>query len=282
VARGPSAGTAPLRRTLNHREHAVEAAKDGVKKIPMRHAVRLNIALNAVLMAATAVIIAPSYASQAHSSLIGGFFGGLFISVVLRTPGAFFEWYLARRSRPRRIYITHIITGLFTALVVLANHYPTGIDAVASGVGIYLLSSSVFLGFVALTTFVISLSRRRDHGAKLAQPGNRSTHPPGPAHAPTEEESGQEGQVSISVPTVGASDAADAPPSKESHVASHPEATSTTALANRAGLVLGIVTGIASLVQGYDAHDVYKTVVALAAGGIGLVVIYLPALWQRR
>jgi len=81
---------------------------------------------------------------------------------------------------------------------------------------------------------------------------------------------------------VADADHADAPPSKESHDASHTEETSTIALANRAGLVLGIVTGIASLVQGYDAHDVYKTVVALAAGSIGLVVIYLPTLWHRR
>jgi len=248
----------------------------------MQHAVRLNIMLNAVLVAATSAIIAPSFASQEHSSLLGGFFGGLLISLVLRTPGAYFEWYLARRKRHRRIYITHAVTGLFTALVVLSNRYPTGTDAVASAVGIYLFSSSVFLGVVALTTFVISLSHRGDHGARLTQSKKSSTHPPGPAHAPTEAESGQEGQVSIGVPTVAASGAADAPPSKESHDASHTEATSTIALANRAGLVLGIVTGIASLVQGFDAHDVYKTLVALAAGGIGLVVIYLLTLWQRR
>jgi hypothetical protein len=257
-------------------------AKDGVKKIPMQHAVRLNITLNAVLVAATSIIIAPSFASQEHSSLLGGFFGGLLISSVLRIPGAYFEWYLARRNRYRLIYITHLITGLFTAMVVLSNHYSTGTDAVASAVGIYLFSSSIFLGVLALTTFVISLSRRRDHGARLTQPGNSITHPPGPAHAPAETESGQEGQVSISVPPVEASGAADAPPSKESRDASRTEATSTTALANRAGLVLGIVTGIASLVQGYDAHDVYKTLVALAAGGIGLAVIYLLTLRQRR
>ena len=248
----------------------------------MHHAVRLNITLNAVLVTATSIIIAPSFASQEHISLAGGFLSGLLISSVLRTPGAYFEWYLSRRTRHRRTYITHLITGLFTAMVVLSNNYPTGTDAVASAVGIYLFSSSIFLGVVALTTFVISLWRRRDHGAKLARPKNSSTHPPIPAHVRTETESGQDRQVSISVPSVAGSGATDAPPSKESRDASHTEATSKTALANRAALVLGIVTGIASLVQGYDAHDVYKTVVALAAGSIGLVVIYLPTLWHRR
>ncbi len=260
-----------------------ERAKDGAKKIPMQHVVRLNITLNAVLVVATSIIIAPSFASQEHSSLLGGFFSSLPISSILRTPGVYFEWYLARRSRHRRIYITHLITGLFTAMVVLSYHYSTGADAVASAVGIYLFSSSVFLGVVALTTFIISLSRRRDHGAKLIQPGNSSTHAPGPAHVPAEAESGQsDGRVSISVPTVSGSGVADAPPSKEPRDASRSEATSAIALANRAGLVLGIVTGIASLVQGYDAHDVYKTLVALTAGGIGVAVIYLPTLRQRR
>jgi hypothetical protein len=282
AARGGSAETGPVRRTLIVESTQSKRPKDGVKKIPMQHALRLNIALNAVLVTATSVIIAPSYAAQEHGSLVAGFFGGLLISAVLRTPGAYFEWYLARRTRQRRIYITHIITGLFTAFVVLSNHYTTGTDAVASAVGIYLFSSSIFLGLVALTTFVISLSRKRDHGAKLTHSGNRPTHPPGPAQAPAEAESGQERQVSLNVPTVAASGAANAPPSKESHDTSHTETKSTIALANRAALVLGIVTGIASLVQGYDAHDAYKTVVALAAGGIGLVVIYLPTLWQRR
>jgi hypothetical protein len=38
---------------------------------------------------------------------------------------------------------------------------------------------------------------------------------------------------------------------------------------------LGIVTGLASLVQGLDGENLYKTIVALAVGGIGLAAIYL-------
>jgi hypothetical protein len=254
-----------------------------MKKIPMQQSARLNIALNAVLVSATSIIIAPSYSADEHISLLGGFLFGLFISAILRAPGAYFELYLARRNRYRRIYITHLATGLFVALVVLSNHYPTGTDAAGSAVAIYLFSSSVFLGVIALITFIISHSRRRDRGAKLARAGDSYTHASGPVDAPTEGQTGQNGkQVVISVPTASASSTSDAPPTNESEDTAQTEEKSAIAQANRAGLVLGIVTGIASLVQGYDAHNAYRTLVALAAGGIGVAIIYLPALKRRR
>jgi hypothetical protein len=262
-----------------------------MKKIPMQQPVRLNIALNAVLVSTTSIIIAPSYSADEHISLIGGFFFGLFISVVLRAPGAYFELYLARRNRYRRIYITHVATGLFVALVVLSNHYPNGADTAGSAVGIYLLSSSVFLGVIALITFIISHSRRRDRGAKLARSEYSYTRPSGSVGAPTEGQPSQNGkQVATSIPAASASSTSDAPPinesedaaQNESEDAAQTEAKSAIAQANRAGLVLGIVTGIASLVQGYDAHNAYRTLVALAAGGIGVAIIYLPALKRRR
>jgi hypothetical protein len=254
-----------------------------MKKVPMQQSVRLNIALNAVLVSATSIISAPSFSADEHMSLLGGFFFGLFISVIFRAPGAYFELYLARRNCHRRIYITHLVTGLFVALVVLSNHYPTGADAAGSAVAIYLFSSSVFLGVIALITFIISHSRRQDRGAKLARSEDSYTHPSGPVGAPTEGQPGQNGkQVAISVPTASTSSTSDAPPTNESEDAPQTEAKSAIAQANRAGLVLGIVTGIASLVQGYDTHNAYRTLVALAAGGIGVAVIYLPALKRRR
>jgi hypothetical protein len=245
----------------------------------MKRPVRLNIIFNAVLVAATSVMIAPSYAESAHYSLVGGFFGGLFISVVLRAPGAYFERRLARRGRYRRIYITHAVTGIFTALVVLTNHYTTGADAVGSAVGVYLFSSSICLGIVAFATYIISLMRKRNRSVEPSQPVKTYDQPPRSVGSPTQERSNQsEEQVSIKIPAAPAPDVSDALSSKNSHDIQQGEEKSAIAQANRAGLVLGIVTGIASLVQGYDSHNVYRTVTALAAGGVGVAVIYLLVL----
>ena len=251
------------------------------KKTSMQQAVRLNITLNGVLVTATSIIIAPSFAAQEHSSLVNGFFSGLLISLVLRTPGAYFEWYLARRTRHKRIYITHLVTGLFTALVVLTTHYQTGADTAGSAVGIYLFSSSIGLGITALATFVISRIPSRD--VKVTKSRNNYIRPSGPVDTPEEGQSGQnDRRVSIDVPIVAAPDTNEALPSKESD--DRPQAGEKSAIgqANRAGLVLGIVTGIASLVQGYDTRDAYKTIIALTAGGIGVAVIYLPTFMRRR
>jgi hypothetical protein len=164
----------------------------------MKRPVRLNIIFNAVLVVAAAVMIAPSYAESAHYSLVGGFFGGLFISVVLRAPGIYFERRLARRGRYRRIYITHAITGIFTASVVLTDHYTTGADAVGSAVGVYLFSSSICLGIVAFTKFIISLTRKRHRSVEPSQPVEKYDQPPGSAGSPTQERSNQnDEQVSI-------------------------------------------------------------------------------------
>ena len=248
----------------------------------MKQAVRQNIILNSVLVIATSVIIAPSYAESAHTSLVGGFFGGLFISLILRIPGAYFERRLARRGHYRRIYITHAIAGIFTALVVLTNHYATGADAVGSAVGIYLFSSSIGLGIVAFATSIISLMRKRHDTVELSQPGESHDQPPRPVGSPAQERSNQNNeQVSINGPTVPAAGAGDALSPKKSHDIPQSEEKSGIAQANRAGLVLGIVTGIASLVQGYDSHDIYRTIAALAAGGIGVAVMYLLVLRRR-
>jgi hypothetical protein len=248
----------------------------------MKQAVRQNIIFNAILVAATAVIIAPSFAESAHSSLVGGFFGGLFISLILRIPGAYFERRLARRGCYRRIYITHAITGIFTALVVLTNHYATGADAVGSAVGIYLFSSSIGLGIVAFATSVISLVQKRHRAVELSQPGESYDQPPRPAGSPTQERSDQNDEkVSTDGPAVPDPGESDALSSKKFHDIPQTGEKSAIAQANRAGLVLGIVTGIASLVQGYDSHDVYRTIAALAAGGVGVAVIYLLVLRHR-
>jgi hypothetical protein len=248
----------------------------------MKRPVRLNIIFNAVLVVATSVMIAPSYAESAHYSLVGGFFGGLFISLVLRAPGVYFERRLARRGRYKRIYITHAITGIFTALVVLTNHYTTGADAVGSAVGVYLFSSSICLGIVAFATSIISLVRKRHRSVEPSQSERTYDQPPHSVASPTQEQSNQnDEQVSIKTPTVPASGVSDALSSKNSHDTPQSEEKSAIAQANRVGLVLGIVTGIASLVQGYDSHDVYRTVTALAAGGVGVAVMYLIVLRRR-
>jgi hypothetical protein len=227
-------------------------------------------------------MIAPSYAESAHYSLAGGFFGGLFISLILRIPGAYFERRLARRDRYRSIYITHAITGIFTALVVLTNHYTTGADAVGSAVGIYLFSSSVGLGIVTFTAFITSLIRKRHRAVEPARPVKSCDQPPRSVGSPAQERSNQnDEQATIkgsTDPAPGVSDAL----SSNSHEIPQNEEKSAIAQANRAGLVLGIVTGIASLVQGYDSHDVYRTIIALTAGGTGVAVIYLLVLKRRR
>jgi uncharacterized membrane protein len=247
----------------------------------MKRPVRLNIIFNAVLVVATSVMIAPSYAESAHYSLVGGFFGGLVVSLLLRTPGVYFERLLARRGRYRRIYITHAITGILTALVVLTNHYTTGADAVGSAVGVYLFSSSICLGIVTFVTYIISLMRKRHRSVEPSQPVKTYDQPPRSVGSPAQERSNQnDEQVSIKTPTDPASGVSDAL-SKNSHDIPQSEEKSTIAQANRAGLVLGIVTGIASLVQGYDSHDVYRTVTALAAGGVGVAVMYLLVLGRR-
>jgi divalent metal cation (Fe/Co/Zn/Cd) transporter len=52
-------------------------------------------------------------------------------------------------------------------------------------------------------------------------------------------------------------------------------ANRTEKLRTEVGLALGIVVGLASLVQGYDSTDPFRTiVVALAIGFIGFGVIY--------
>jgi hypothetical protein len=147
---------------------------------------------------------------------------------------------------------------------------------VGSAVGVYLFSSSICLGIVAFATYIISLMRKRNRSVEPSQPVKTYDQPPRSVGSPTQERSNQsEEQVSIKIPAAPAPDVSDALSSKNSHDIQQGEEKSAIAQANRAGLVLGIVTGIASLVQGYDSHNVYRTVTALAAGGVGVAVIYI-------
>jgi hypothetical protein len=269
----------------------------------VRRIIRRALVLNAILVLSTAAIIAPSFAADNHYPWVIGFIGGVFISLILRVPGAFAEWYLTRRRRAWAAYASHVGSGLLTVLVAVGNHAKpykgdpfaeslTSPGAAASIVAIYLFLSSGCLVGASLASLTLRTGKSFFQGRKLPRSsfGLPAVQPRG-AQVPTSPVDMSQPQAPVAIPrttpqwppvqTPGPvrsehlpSDSAEATTHGAQDKVNHGRRPRENAVRNEVGLALGIVTGLASLVQGVDSHNVGRSVLALAFGGIGLVIIY--------
>jgi len=255
---------------------------------------RLALMLNIVLIVFTSAMIAPGFAEFERGSLAYGFFGGLFVSVMLRTPGAFLEQYLLNRQRSRSIYITHATTGILIVLIYLLGYHPgssengsskTGLfstDVAGSTVTTYLLLSSLFLGFV---TIFVSIKRqwlshrrhRKPSETVSAIPVTRRRAPLSLENPPVfEAEKYPKLPPTLSHPTPFPvpEPRQPLPANYEATKQSRSKARSpVTVRSSRKEIVtvIGIISSITSIV---GAENVYKTVIGLILGVICAIAIY--------
>lgn len=300
--------------------------KEAREKLLRRQAFRQTLLLNAVFVIATSAIIAPSVKADEHSTLSVAIFSGVFISVALRVPGVYFERYLSKRHRYKRMYITHLGAAVLALLVAFSAHYNSDTDAVASMVATYIFLSSIGLGLVIIASFVIALTRKAVLAAKGAISGGANAGHIGLSEVSEERPNvpPSKSEVSRSAASVERHVAPKAPscvnktdrsePKEvfqdklnvqpdDSRLATTPAAvvspgrlpdnitaarhagsvdsSETRSAVNRVALALGIVTGIASLVQGFNGREAYKTLTALAIGCLALAAVYLPAVMRR-
>jgi hypothetical protein len=296
-----------------------------------------SLRLNTVLIAATSLIIAPSFAEQEGQSFVYGVFGGVLVSLLLRLPGAWAEAYLTRRRLQRAIYWTHIAAGLMSALVAVANYADpdagvSPLDAVVIVVSVYLFLSSMFVGtFAVLHRLVkaVVTPRRTVQSPPTATTGHptqvegkeAATPPrylpreqvspasPNDSYRTSDVESWKESAIGQDAnyylgQAVGQERGSENHPDVEREVQTptdrsnfdhpiglarnardrsaneptgdKPAGTQTKLVRNQVGLVLGIVVGLASLVQGFDPTDPFRTSIgAIAVGIVGLAVIFL-------
>lgn len=237
------------------------------------------IILNAVLIITTALMIAPDYSASEHTSVVATVFGTLLICSFLRTPGAFAESGLIRRGRIRSIYVVYIIALALTSGTVFSNHYKTTGDELASGIGIFLFYSSLILSLAIAITAIASRVRRanrsRDKPTKKTEAAGVAVHQysfprqqPRYNDAPLRQTWRYSRRAVPRAEPVGTSDG------EKSHAATR----SREPMQNQIGLALGIITGIVGIIQGFNSQDVYRTVIAIAIGSIGVVIIYVPAI----
>jgi hypothetical protein len=274
------------------------------------------LALNIVLIICTTAIVTPSLTAQEHLPLPAGVCGGLFVSLFLRVPGAPAEWYLSRIRYHWAVYVPYVLSGLFTALVVVTNHSSpyegdplagslTGTDAVASMTGIYILTSSASLLLVAGTCLlgrVVAGRLTRKYAQQYVRlstsvrettpkPAVMPLHPkpiPQPYSSPPVSPLRQlQPQQHLMLPPRIAyrppllPQMPKYPPrtqalqrSSDGHSEGKHEQTDARSMRNEIGTFLGILTGLTSLVQGFDTHDIYKTLAPLAIFAVGIAVMY--------
>jgi hypothetical protein len=231
---------------------------------------RRSLWSNLVLIACTSVIIAPSMAADQDLSWTASILPAILASVLLRTPGALAEWYPVPRAR-RWVYYTHTASAILAILIALSSNaqrpaqssYAASLNStssVATLVGVYLFLSSAFLVLAALLQLAVTKIQKHAHrrAPTLGQLPTARAHsepPPQWAEAPTPS---RDAEPHTPSPLVDAK-------IKEGNKAGPRETIA----------ILGVVTGIASIVQGVDAHNIPKTFVALAVGGVGIAAIYL-------
>jgi hypothetical protein len=266
--------------------------------------------LNIVLIIAVAILIAPSVAEQEESTVTYGFTVGLLIALLLRLPGVWAEWWLTKRTLHRIVYGTHLAVGLLTVLIVLINYASPPPEAsaesldLASTIGIYLtLSSTAMWAAVAVAAPVRALRRRgarvREDSPAMRVMGNETVMQQ-PAR-PTRDGAPQQSSViratakvpsqsprgdirrSQSVREAAATMPITTPipdsilPKQTSMVPEEKERYGRTLrLRNEIAVALGVVVGLASVVQGFDSANPIQTVaVAIAVGFIGLGILYV-------
>jgi hypothetical protein len=266
--------------------------------------------LNAVLIIVVAILIAPSVAEQEESTVTYGFTVGLLIALLLRLPGVWAEWWLTKRTLHRIVYGTHLAVGLLTVFIVLINYASPSPEApaesldLASTIGVYLtLSSAGMWAAVAVAAPVRALRRRgasvREHSPAMRVMGNETVTQQ-PAHPAREGASQQSSVIRAtakvpsqsppgairqpqSVPDASATMPITAPvpdPIEPRQTSMRPEENEgygrTLRLRNEITVALGVVVGLASVVQGFDSANPVQTVaVAIAVGLVGLGILYV-------
>ena len=269
---------------------------------------------NAVFLLATGLLIAPSMAAQESSSLTYGFAGGLMVGAFLRAPAIAAEWWLTGRSRHRTVYGVHLGAGVPTAVITAAmlldpvsGTTEPAATAAGSAIGMYLvLCLPLFLAAV-LTVAVLGRwghrIRRLAPDRLAAAPHRRPARCSPPAAPPRSAPPAAPPWFAPPVtparfsspagPAPGASRAsatvAEIMPARApaAVVTQEPDAVPAAVaqparadkLRNEIAVALGIVVGLASLVQGFDSADPFRTLVlALAVGFIGLGILYGTAI----
>lgn len=245
--------------------------------LPTRQPVRKTLALNAVFVVVAAAISVPNHAGSPGLPPAASFVLSLILLLLFRIPGALCEWYLTRSAHSLQIYMAHVAAGIVTALIALNYNYGTTASTVAYTVANYVLYSSAILACAAITNFAVSLIRKarnptRPHRLRYDGQRNRKT-------IEISQEAGAKAYIRTQ-PIRRLREDGNPPsplpyPVAQANQAERPERSN---IANRVGLPIGIVTGLASLVQGFDSRDVYKTMAAIAIGGIGLAIVYFPVL----
>ena len=268
---------------------------------PQRQPIKAFSALfwfNTVFIVVVAVVIAPGMARQENGGLAYGFVGGLIVAILLRMPSIGAEGLLTKRGLHRFVYGAHLLAAALAVLVVLAPASDSAqpFDPVGGGVGIYLLLTSV-LAWLALACAVpVQVWRRRSAAAApwVAVPAEDHRMPATVAFRATATVPARAPDVAApspttAVPLTGASvpsvplGPGSAPASTVVRDADAPTSSDvrdvedrTDRLRNDTGMAIGIVAGLASLVQGYDGEQIAQTVLAaLVVGGGGLGAFYL-------
>ena len=271
---------------------------------------------NAVFVVVVAIAIAPGFAAQDDGSWGYGFAGGLIIAVLLRLPGVGAEWLLTKRRLHWFVYGTHLVAALFALLAALAPASDTDVrfDPVGGGVGVYLLTASVGSWLVLAVVAPIQVLRRRSAARTAVPPTSYPVASPPPMYPaapppplsfpaappvphpaalpPRPYPTAGDGPAPVIRATAPIPPPAPVIVPARAETATRPIVTAAPAqensrtateakdrtdrLRNETGVAIGIVAGLASLVQGYDSEQIAQTVVAaLLVGGCGLGAFYL-------
>ena len=212
--------------------------------------VRRVIARNSVLAVAAAAIAAAGLQSitkerTEFASLVTGFLVAAIYLWILRTPAALLELYITRTQNRRWIYWPH---GGALAIVIMSiagdngHRYPGDkfSNLLTLQAATFGLLEYLFCAlFFLLPTAVVVLVKCRVFNSKIDAGAASERRPP------------------------------------DSHATRRRKAPSRDA----AVLALSITTGIAGVAQGFDIHNIGRTILAVAVGAIGLYFIYkLPTM----
>ncbi|MEU4692484.1 hypothetical protein [Actinoplanes sp. NPDC023714] len=227
---------------------------------------------NMVFLLAVALLITPGLVSLEPEDYTAGFLAALILCALLRLPGMWSEWWLTKRGWHRAVYGVHIGAGILVGLVavlIVLDRDPdqawTHADTVGASITFYLILSSATL---LLAVPVVAAVRYRSRRLRLGEEGPTTPAAPpivyrGTARVP------EPVTMALHLGAVAES-TAEVPEVPHTGRADHAEKSR-----NEIAVALGIVVGLASLVQGYDSADPFRTVVvAIAIGLIGLGVLY--------
>lgn len=250
---------------------------------------------NLVFLLTVALVVTPSMAAAGHTTTTNAFFGGLLIALILRSPAGWAEWWLTRRAAHRVVFGIHLGAGALAvpaAVVTVLEPVSSTADGVAAAIAFYLILSGV-----ALLAAVGVVALRPRSGRRVAASGGEAAVAPAAAAPVAARTPGEQraadapGEQTAPAVGPGAADVVGPAPRRDSQPVGLaraegglPERATEAAekMRSQMALAVGIVAGLASLVQGFDSADPFRTgVLALVVGVLGLAAIYGIAIKRR-